>query len=583
MDRETRRRRGLAWLVPAILAGLLAACGEVPEAHLTLSPNSIVISGAADGTLFVGNSGEPGSILRIATASDADWLDIAPSEGRIGGGDTLALTVSIRAEVTPPEGSSTTLDIRTNAGAQSVQISVRRDLGPSICAHGLDTIGALGASTAAVPAFGAFREVGGPPAIAAASVGREPREVLVRYHDDGSTLARAARAGDVSARAGAQLLRAGAPGQHDLLRLPDTGADAALRALEADPRVMLVAPNVEVHRLGVTPDDPAYPEQWWAWCFGLPEAWSVNPGTVAPGVDSVVLAVVDDGVNVSHRDLVPKLLPGYDFAERNDDVRSLSPHGTHVAGIAVALGENGVAIAGAAYGADVLLLPVKVFPDDPSANGTVDTLVNGMRWAVGLPVAGVAPNPHPADVVNLSLGVGASPPAGTVALFEATLADMRARGAVIVAAAGNRGSGFGVEYPARAAGAIAVGAVDWTGLRSSFSTYGPGLDLMAPGGSAHPASAGTCRHLLSLGISSDTALFCQPGTSMATPFVSGAAALLIADDPARYRADPAAVEARLAATALSDGGMNESEYGAGIACPDAALGATSRCGWPAAD
>ena len=582
MSDETRRLLGVYAFAVLLLTSILVACSDVPEARLTLSPESLSVAAANDSHVLVRNTGEPGSILRYTVESDADWLHIEPREGRVEAGVTDVLTLSVRAGVVPSTRNST-IAVRSNAGSRTVQVTYVA--GFSICADWPAAAGGATVPAAVAPHVGTSS--GSEGLAPRATYGRttEQREVLVVYHDDLLTgaLARATRAGDVATRAGARLLRAGAPGQHDLLRLPDTGADAALRALEADPRVMLVAPNVEVHRLGVTPDDPAYPEQWWAWCFGLPEAWSVNPGTVAPGVDSVVLAVVDDGVNVSHRDLVPKLLPGYDFAERNDDVRSLSPHGTHVAGIAVALGENGVAIAGAAYGADVLLLPVKVFPDDPSANGTVDTLVNGMRWAVGLPVAGVAPNPHPADVVNLSLGVGASPPAGTVALFEATLADMRARGAVIVAAAGNRGSGFGVEYPARAAGAIAVGAVDWTGLRSSFSTYGPGLDLMAPGGSAHPASAGTCRHLLSLGISSDTALFCQPGTSMATPFVSGAAALLIADDPARYRADPAAVEARLAATALSDGGMNESEYGAGIACPDAALGATSRCGWPAAD
>ena len=96
MNRTTRAQRGLRWrrlpwLVLALLAGLLAACGETPEARLALSPPAIVISGVADGTLVLANDGAPGSTLRFTVSSDADWLVVAPAEGRIGGGDSLAL------------------------------------------------------------------------------------------------------------------------------------------------------------------------------------------------------------------------------------------------------------------------------------------------------------------------------------------------------------------------------------------------------------------------------------------------------------------------------------------------------------
>lgn len=173
------------------------------------------------------------------------------------------------------------------------------------------------------------------------------------------------------------------------------------------------------------------------------------------GGDCVVIAVVDDGVLVQHPALAGKVLPGFDLAGGDDDVvNPASSHGTHVAGIALAL--DGVAndVAGVAFGPRALLLPVKVFPDG-RGDARLATVIDGMRWAVGLPVAGAPPNPFPADVVNLSLGAGNAAAAGVAEAFASTIAEMRGTGAVVVAAAGNLGFGNGVEYPARVEGAVA--------------------------------------------------------------------------------------------------------------------------------
>ena len=567
-------------MLPLSLTALLA-CSEPARPTLAVTPTVVAVDASSIGEFNVRNEGEPGSTLRFSLATDQPWLWLEPHAGSVRAGDAVMVSVGVRAGMAPPPGEGATVAVQSNAGSDAVRVRVLRSGGVTLCAHGLHDPGVnqLAASRFALP---------GPTAVvlpSSSSLAPPPKEVLVTYHADAATgaVARASLAGAVATNAGAQLVRAGVQDQHDLMLLPTGAEDRALAALESDPRVAIVAQNVSVHRLASVPNDPAYVDQWWAWCFGLAEAWAESSGDLVAGADEIVLAVVDDGFNVTHLDLAPKLLPGWDLAEGNADVRTTSPHGTHVAGIALAVGDNGVGVAGVAYGAGVRLLPVKVFPDDATKNGSLDDLINGMRWAVGLPVAGAPDNANPADIVNLSLGVGSAPPPSTIQLIETTLAAMRAQGAVVVAAAGNRGSGFGVEYPARAADAIAVGSVDWTGLRSRFSTFGDGLDLMAPGGAAHPSTTERCRFVLSLGSSTDTSLFCQPGTSMAAPFVSGTAALLMVLEPDAYRRDPAAVRARLLATTLRGDGMGVVEYGAGIACPDAALGAATRCGWPAAD
>lgn len=150
---------------------------------------------------------------------------------------------------------------------------------------------------------------------------------------------------------------------------------------------------------------------------------------------------------------------------------------------------------------------------------------------------------------------------------------------MVIAAAGNA-SYHAVVYPARSAGVIAVGSVEVDGLPSRFSNHGVGLDLMAPGGYA-PLGVG-CFAVVSLYRSGATPGYvCAAGTSVASPYVAGVAALLIAENPSAYRNNPDAIEARLKSTALFAPGMNSSHYGAGIVCPDAALGAATRCGWAA--
>jgi serine protease len=162
--------------------------------------------------------------------------------------------------------------------------------------------------------------------------------------------------------------------------------------------------------------------------------------------------------------------------------------------------------------------------------------------------------------------------------------ELQSRGVVVVAAAGNAGAGR-LDQPA-GSGTVAVGSVDHDYLRSSFSNYGQGLTLLAPGGNAPAGSI--CGAITSTGIdyvvgTATHTWTCKAGTSMATPYVAGVVALLIGVEPA-LRGDPTAVKARLvdAASQLRPPGYSVDRYGAGVLCLDALLTTTSVCGVPIA-
>src|SRR5690606_11766497 len=141
--------------------------------------------------------------------------------------------------------------------------------------------------------------------------------------------------------------------------------EVAIKRLLDDPRVLYAQRNYYLELQGV-PNDPYLADlQWNLTHFGLPEAWEVYDAVPTPG--DVVLAVLDSGVFASHPDLAPKLLPGWDFHGRDSNTEPGVPddhndaaHGTHVAGIAAAVGGDGIGVAGVAFGPEFKVVPVKV-------------------------------------------------------------------------------------------------------------------------------------------------------------------------------------------------------------------------------
>ncbi|MBS3965867.1 MAG: S8 family serine peptidase [Truepera sp.] len=394
-----------------------------------------------------------------------------------------------------------------------------------------------------------------------------PGQLLVRYQELSGLQpqARLSIAAAVQASFQLTLLQDGGGYGPDLVRVPpgqDVRALAAL--LSADPRVLYAEPNYFLYTLARPPtNDPYIMQQWNMLNFGLPQAWVHETGRA-----SVTIAIIDTGVYTRHQDLAGRLLPGCDFGDRDNDPNPgnvTNTHGTHVAGIAAATGDNGVGVAGVAY-RGVRILPVKVSRSD----GRIETsdVAHAIRWAAGLPVSGVNTNPHPAQIINISLGHS-----GTNPVLDSAVADARRAGAIVVAAAGNSSLSNAIYAPANAPGALAVGSVNNDRRRSSFSNYhttGRTVDLMAPGGVGPgplPVSV--------LSTIPGNQYGHMSGTSMAAPFVAGVAALIWSREP-DLTADQ--VIKRLEGTAYFGSRMNRAEYGAGIVCADAALGASTTCG-----
>jgi subtilisin family serine protease len=220
-----------------------------------------------------------------------------------------------------------------------------------------------------------------------------------------------------------------------------------------------------------------------------------------------VIAVLDTGVDMAHPDLAAKIVsPGHDFANDDEDATDDHWHGTHVAGIAAADTNNSTGVAGVAW--NCRILPVKVV--DATGSGWYSWIIDGIVWATD----------HGADVINLSLGD---------VVDDQFLKDAckyaHDRGVVVVASAGNDGT-EGVFYPAAYDEyVLAVAATDYNDAVAAFSSFGPEIDVAAPGvwilGPAPQWYVGT---------GALPYLFAS-GTSMAAPHVAGLAALIKSAKP----------------------------------------------------
>jgi subtilisin family serine protease len=254
-------------------------------------------------------------------------------------------------------------------------------------------------------------------------------------------------------------------------------ASGEVRAVEADGPVTI----------DWMPPDPYWAEQREFRQIRTPRAWDLERGRY-----STVVAVIDTGVQFGHPDLTDRLIGGHDFVNDDNYPADDHGHGTAVSGI-VAATSNGLGMAGMCSRCKVM--PVKAL--DENGNGLWSVAAVAIVWAAD----------HGADVINLSFGG----PTGGTALQDA-ISYARSKGAVVVGAAGNFSSTTKF-YPAALTGVISVAAADNLDLRYDFSNHSTQwVDLAAPG----------CT--LATHVGSSYSGFC--GTSAATPFVSGLAALI---------------------------------------------------------
>jgi subtilisin family serine protease len=358
----------------------------------------------------------------------------------------------------------------------------------------------------------------------------DPSSVLVRF---GSGLNQAARRRLVAAAGGTL----GAD-VHELgwTRVATGRGNAARvqKALRGRAGVAEVQPNY-VRRIAAVPNDPLALEQESIGESRFSAAWAATTGSPATKV-----AIVDTGVDLGHPDLVANLNPGRDFVNADDQADDDNGHGTMVAGVAAATGNNAVGVAGTSWASRII--PVKVLNDE--GEGDDATIAAGIAWAAD----------QGADVINLSLG---GP--GSSAVLEDAIRYARAAGAVIVAPTGNDGSPF-PSYPAASPGVIAVAATDVGGNFASFSNSGPWVDIAAPGVDLLT----TC-----LGV----VAYCGgTGTSFAAPLVSGAALLVRSLHPG-WSAEQVETALRTGARDRGPRGIDP-YFGAGLLDAHAALGGT---------
>lgn len=328
-----------------------------------------------------------------------------------------------------------------------------------------------------------------------------------------------------------------------------------------------------------TPNDYNSNTQWNFAAVKAPQAWDFDATAPLHGGDpSVIVAILDTGLasTTLANDSTATRVPGYDFINNDADPTDDNGHGTHVAATIAEITDNGIGVSGLAFNSSIM--PIKVL--DADGIGSDSAIVQGISFAVT----------NGADIINLSLGSADPSPTIQTAVNSAA-----SSGVIIVGATGNSSSSS-IFYPARYDNVIAVGATRYDNQRALYSNYGEGIDIVAPGGQLYQDAHYTTDPLnttkldqngdgVSDGIFQQTCgggnscgYYFYEGTSMATPHVVGAAALLLA-----YGVSPSSVRGILTASATDLGTAGyDTTYGHGLLnIQQALISATSDSSIPA--
>jgi len=354
----------------------------------------------------------------------------------------------------------------------------------------------------------------------------QPR-LLVRFRPEATPAARDAAIASIGGRVDRVLNEIAVT--RVAIRIPTdpTGDEAGLTALRLarDPAVLSVEPDA-TGSVQLTPNDPFYLTdpasglgQWGIRKAHVDQAWDIARGSA-----SITVAVIDTGIDANHPDLAGVTLPGVTFLTAPDPTCPAGStidddgHGTHVAGVIAANGNNGIGIAGVAFG--VKILPIKAL--DCQGAGLMSDVASGVIWATD----------HGARVINISLGSSAA---------QLTLQDAIryaiAHNVIVVAAAGNCGvlsirctTLNEAQYPGAFPEVLAVAATDENDGHASFSNEGPYVGVSAPGVRIYSTTP-TYPTTLSQSNPGTTSYASFSGTSQASPFVAGVAALILSRAP----------------------------------------------------
>ncbi len=310
----------------------------------------------------------------------------------------------------------------------------------------------------------------------------------------------------------------GAPQVTSFRATSDADKNAKVAQLQTTGTVLAVGPNKTLTAQDSAPNPSGYPDFSQQWGLhsapgaDFPAAW--NLGFTGTGQ---TIAIVDTGVDLNHTGLSGRVTAGPDYIVDGSGNTFVTGdpdgHGTHVAGIAA---DNEITTGGLGGAPSANILAVRVL--DANGAGTDQGVATGVMWAAT----------HGATVINLSLGG-----AGCDSVLETAMATAESDGAVVVAAAGNSSSSGLFSPAAYANEGIAVAATDSSGNLAGFSNFGAYVAIAAPGVHVLSTCAWAQPHDCALagGTPSDTAYGYLSGTSMATPFVSAAVALVKEECP----------------------------------------------------
>jgi subtilisin family serine protease len=279
-----------------------------------------------------------------------------------------------------------------------------------------------------------------------------------------------------------------------VLDVPEEQSQTILESLQRTGLFEYVERDYYAHTASVTPNDPDYSSQWHLPQISAPAAWGVTTGSA-----SIIVAVIDSGVDGTHPDLSSKVLPGWSFVGNNSNTSDVLGHGTAVAGTVAAASNNGVGVAGVSWNS--MILPLVVV--DSSDSASYSNMAAAIQYAAD----------RGAQVINLSVG-------GTSAssMLQNAVNYAWGKGAIIFAAAMNNSSSAPM-YPAACTNVVAVSATDTNDTLASFSDYGSWITLSAPGNNILTTNSGG-------------GYGWWYGTSFASPIAAGVAALALAVNPA---------------------------------------------------
>lgn len=335
----------------------------------------------------------------------------------------------------------------------------------------------------------------------------EPAEMSVAAFE-------AAQAAQTLQASGGSLLRTSMNDPRlQLWSVPQGNEDDLAAMMKTQPGVVSADFN-SVYRAGLVPNDPSYSKQWAHTKINSPAAWDVSTGS-----NTIVIAVIDTGIDLAHPDLVGKLVQGHDYYWYDTVPDDENGHGTHVSGIAAATSNNATGVAGMSWGAKIM--PIKVL--GPDGSGYNFDITDGILHAKN----------NGADIINLSLGGPTYDSNMQDAINQAHTA-----GLLVVAAMGNSATST-PAYPAAYSNVMAVSATDPGDALAYYSNYGSHVDIAAPGGELFVSYE--LDGIYSTMPTYDVYLYTQygysknydylQGTSQATPYVAGLAALVWSISP----------------------------------------------------